>query len=38
VDAQPPGASALQWLLNIEPDGQLSEVEEAELYRHCGLD
>jgi PRC-barrel domain/Domain of unknown function (DUF2382) len=23
---------------NIEPDGQLSEVEEAELYRHYGLD
>jgi len=23
---------------NIEPDGQLSEAEEAELYRHYGLD
>ena len=23
---------------NIDPDGQLSEVEEAELYRHYGLD
>jgi PRC-barrel domain len=23
---------------NIEPDGQLSEVEEVELYRHYGLD
>src|SRR5918995_7027902 len=23
---------------NIEPDGQLSAVEEAELYRHYGLD
>ena len=23
---------------NVEPDGQLSEVEEAELYRHYGLD
>jgi PRC-barrel domain len=23
---------------NIEPDGQLSEVEEAELYRHYGLE
>jgi hypothetical protein len=23
---------------NIEPDGKLSEVEEAELYRHYGLD
>ena len=23
---------------NIEPDGQLSETEEAELYRHYGLD
>ena len=23
---------------NIESDGQLSEVEEAELYRHYGLD
>ena len=23
---------------SIEPDGQLSEVEEAELYRHYGLD
>src|SRR5918993_5976126 len=23
---------------NIEPDGQLSQAEEAELYRHYGLD
>jgi hypothetical protein len=23
---------------NVEPDGQLSEAEEAELYRHYGLD
>jgi hypothetical protein len=23
---------------NIEPDGRLSEAEEAELYRHYGLD
>lgn len=23
---------------NIEPDGQLSEAEDAELYRHYGLD
>ncbi|MDF2745009.1 MAG: protein of unknown function DUF2382-like protein, partial [Actinomycetia bacterium] len=23
---------------NIEPDGQLSAAEEAELYRHYGLD
>src|SRR4029453_18321858 len=23
---------------NIDPDGHLSEIEEAELYRHYGLD